>query len=66
MTGWVSHVLLFLALAVPIVVLSAFFSEAEDGLALRSLPRRYAVFVGSCAIVAVVLLLLEHFFASVA
>jgi hypothetical protein len=59
------HVLLFLALLVPIVVLSAFYSEPEDGPALRSVPRRFAVYLASSAAVAGVMLLLERVFASV-
>lgn len=59
-----AHLGLFLALALAIVVMSAFYSEVEDGAALRSVPRRYAVFVGACVIVAGVMLLLELVFAS--
>jgi hypothetical protein len=57
------HTLLFLALAVPIVVMSSFYSEGEDEPAFRGMPRRYAVFVGSCALVAGILLLVERIFA---
>ena len=63
MSGFASHVLLFLLLSLPIVVLGAFYSEPEDGPALRSLPRRYLVFVLSCAAVAVVMLVCEYSFA---
>jgi len=56
------HLGFFLVLALAIVVMSAFFSEAEDGPALRSLPRRYGVFVGACALVAAVMLVLERLF----
>jgi len=59
------HVALFLILSLAIVVMSAFYTEPEDGPALRSVPRRYAVFVAACAGVAVVMLLLEALFASV-
>ena len=65
MSGLLSHTLFFLALAVPIVVLGAFYSHAEDEPALRSVPRRYAIFVVSCAAVAGVMLALEAMFASV-
>lgn len=58
------HLAFFLLLALAIVVLSAFYSEAEDGPALRSVPRRFAVFVGACAAVAVVMLVLETLFTS--
>lgn len=57
------HTLLFLALAVPIVVMSAFYSEGEDAPALKGVLRRYAVFVGSCALVAGILLAMERLFA---
>jgi hypothetical protein len=60
---WV-HALLFLLLSVPIVVLGAFYSEPEDGAALRSIPRRYGVFVAACAGVALVMLVLEALFVS--
>ena len=62
MSELIEHVVLFLAISVPIVVLGAFFSEPEDGPALRSVPRRYAVFVGACAVVALVMLGLEWVF----
>lgn len=59
-----SHIGFFLVLSLAIVVMSAFYSEVEDGPALRSVPRRYLVFVGACAIVAGVMLVLENLFAS--
>ncbi len=59
------HVFFFLALCVPIVVIGAFYAEPDDSIAFRGLPRRYAVFVGACGIVAAVMLALEHGFASV-
>ena len=61
----IQHVLFFLALCVPIVVIGAFYAEPDDAAAFRGLRRRYALFVGACAMVAVVMLLLEHWFASV-
>ena len=60
-----SHVLYFLLLSVPIVVMGAFYSEAADGPALRSVPRRYLVFVSACAAVAAVMLLCEYLFVSI-
>jgi hypothetical protein len=60
-----AHLAFFLVLSLAIVILSAFYSEAEDGPALRSVPKRYAVFVGACAIVAAAMLLLEHLFVAV-
>ncbi len=65
MNRLLEHVLLFLALSLAIVVMSAFYSEPEDGPALRSIPRRFAVFVGACVVVAIAMLALEHLFASV-
>jgi hypothetical protein len=59
-----AHVGLFLVLSLAIVVMSAFYSEAEDGPALRSVPRRYGVFVAACAVVAGVMLALEYAFVS--
>lgn len=60
-----AHIGFFLVLSFVIVVLSSFYSEAEDAPALRSVPRRFAVFVGACAGVAVIMLVLETMFASV-
>jgi hypothetical protein len=59
------HLGFFLVLAAAIVVMGTFYGETEDGPALRALPRRYAVFLVSCALVAGVMLLCEHLFASV-
>ncbi|MEW6072801.1 MAG: hypothetical protein AB1726_09455 [Planctomycetota bacterium] len=64
MNGLAAHVLFFLALSLPIVVLGAFYSHPEDGPALRSVPKRYTVFVLSCALVALLMLALEALFAS--
>jgi hypothetical protein len=61
----VAHVAFFLALSLVIVVLSAFYSEPEDAAALRSVPKRLAVFVSACAAVAAVMIVLESVFASV-
>ncbi|MFT5290345.1 MAG: hypothetical protein ACI82F_002419 [Planctomycetota bacterium] len=63
--GLVPHVGLFLILALVIVVCGAFYAEPDDSIALRSLPRRYMVFVLSCAVVAGLMLLAETFFAGV-
>lgn len=59
------HLLLFLVVSVAIVLMSAFFSEADDGKALRSLPRRLFWFVVGCGILCGVLLVVEHAFARV-
>jgi hypothetical protein len=62
MNGLLLHVVFFLLLAVPVVVMSALYAEPLDGPALRSLPRRYTVFVLACAALAGVMLLLEALF----
>lgn len=65
MRDLVGHVLFLLPLLGVIVTMSAFYAEAEDGPALRSVPRRFLVYLGSCAAVSVVMLLCEALFASV-
>ena len=65
MSIW-AHIGFFLLLSLPIVVMGAFYSEAEDGPALRSVPRRYAVFVLACVGVAGFMLLCERLFVSIA
>lgn len=64
MSGLVEHIAFFLLLSIPIVVMGAFYSDLDDGPALRSLPKRYGVFVGACGVVAGVMLLLELLFVS--
>lgn len=59
------HLLQFVFIGAVIVVIGAFYAEAEDEAAFRSLPRRMLVFFGGCAILAVVMLVLEHTFASI-
>ena len=59
------HLLLFLAISAAIVVLGAFYSEADDARALRSLPKRMLHFLVGCAIVVAVMLICEHTFASI-
>ena len=61
----VLHLVFFLVLAAVIVVMGTFYGEPEDGPALRAIPRRYAVFLASCALVAGVMLLCEQLFAAV-
>ena len=65
MSPLLEHVFLFVAASAVVVVMSAFYAERDDAAALRSVPRRLAVFLGTCAVVAVVLLACEHFFAGV-
>ncbi len=62
MNDLVLHVVFFLALAVPVVVLGAFYGEPDDRPAFRSIPKRYAVFVSACAALAGVMLLCEALF----
>ena len=50
------HFVLFVAIAVPIVVLGAFYADADDARALRSLPRRFVMFTLGCCVVAGVML----------
>ena len=59
------HIALFFAIAIPIVTLGAFYAEADDGRALRSLPRRMLMFVIGCSIVVAVMLICEHTFAAI-
>ena len=59
------HLGFFVVLAAAIVLLGTFYGEPDDAAAFRALPRRYAVFLASCAVVAVVMLVCEHLFASV-
>ena len=59
------HILLFLASGTVIVTISVMFSEADDGSALRVLPKRLLYFFAGCAAVAVVMLICEHTFASI-
>ncbi|MCZ6599092.1 MAG: hypothetical protein O7B99_15750 [Planctomycetota bacterium] len=65
MSALASHILLFLALSAVIVVLASFYADADDAVAFHKMPRRYVKFVLGCAVVALVMLALEHFFASV-
>lgn len=58
------HLVLFLAISLAIVTLGAFYAEPDDAKALRSLPRRLAAFVIGCGILAAVVLVCEHTFAS--
>lgn len=61
----ITHIVLFLILSLGICVMGVFYTEPEDGPALRSLPRRYGTFVGACAVVAAIMLVMEWVFASV-
>ena len=59
------HLALFLMLAIPIVVLGAFYGELDDRAALAAIPKRLGVFVFSCALLTAVMLFCEHTFAAV-
>ena len=61
----VIHCVLFLCIAAAIVVLSAFYAEADDAIAFRSLPKRAWHFVFGCALLAGILIACEHLFGSV-
>ncbi len=59
------HMALFLCVALAIVGLSTFYSEAEDSHAFAALPKRLLHFIGGCALLAAVILVCEHVFGSV-
>lgn len=59
------HLLLFVVVGLAIVVLNAVYAEPDDGRALRSLPRRFLWFAGGCALLAAILIVLEHTLAAV-
>lgn len=65
MNGLIVHVGLFVVLSFAIVVMGALYAEPDDRKALASVPRRLTVFLVSCALVAGLMLVLEHTFASV-
>jgi len=60
-----THLFLFVLVSAAFVVIAAFYSEATDGPALRSVPRRLIMFLLGCAVLAGVMLLVEHTLASV-
>ena len=59
------HLGLFVLVGLGIVALAAFYAEADDRAALRSLPRRFAMFALGCGILAGLVVLAEHTVASV-
>ena len=65
MNDLVTHLLLFLLISTVIVMMSAFFSEREDGAALRSFPRRFLYFLAGCGLLTGLMLLTEATMASV-
>ncbi len=64
MSEIVVHILLFLVAALAIVGLGTCYADAEDGPALRNFPRRYLMFVEGGALLAVIMVVLEHTLAS--
>lgn len=65
MSDLIVHIVLFLIASLAIVGMGSCYADGEDAPALRRFPRRYAMFVGGCALLAGVMLLLEHTVASV-
>lgn len=59
------HIGLFLFSTLVIVAVSCMFTEADDQKALKLFPRRYLTFVLVSTVVVVVMLVVEHTFASV-
>ena len=59
------HLFLFVLAGSVIVVIGTFFAESEDRAALKALPRRLTTFFLGSALVAVVMLICEHTFASI-
>ena len=59
------HIALFLVVSVAFVVIAAFYAEARDEAALRSIPRRLLYFVLGCSVLVGLMLLAEHTIASV-
>lgn len=60
----VVHILLFVAIVVPIVVLSGMYAEREDAPMAKALPKRLLMFFGGIALLAVLMLIAEHTLAS--
>ena len=54
------HLGLLVLISLAIVTLGAFFNHREDGDAVKDLPKRYAVFLIGCAIVALIMFVIEH------
>jgi hypothetical protein len=54
----IEHLFLFALATLVIVVMSAFYAEADDMVALKGIPRRFLRFYGACLILAIVVWLL--------
>ena len=65
MTDLFNHLLLFAAISIVIVLMSAFFSDLEDGPALKSFPKRFLFFIVGCGILTGLMLIAESTLASV-
>ena len=59
------HLALFAAISLAIVTTAAIYAQPSDRAAFLSIPRRFAVFVLGCGILAAVMLAVEHLFAGV-
>jgi len=60
-----THILLFLFVSFVIAAMSAVFAEPDDKKALRSVPRRFVMFVFGCGVLTAIMLASEHWFAAV-
>ena len=58
------HAALFLLAALAIVFAGSTFSELEDATLLRTLPKKVGWFCVWCAVLAILIVLLEHTLAS--
>jgi hypothetical protein len=58
-----THFALFAAITLAITGVGALYAERDDAKAFRSLPRRFVVFFLGCALVAAIMLFVEHTFA---
>lgn len=64
MNDIVIHALLFLVIALAIVTLGVFYSEADDAAARSAWPKRMLTFLVGCAVLVAVMLVCEHTFAA--
>jgi len=54
------HLGLLALISLAIVTLGAFFSHREDGEAMKDIPKRFAIFLFGCAVVAAIMFVIEH------
>ncbi len=59
------HMLLFALIGIGIIAIASFYSEPADRPALRTIPRRFVVFVIGCGILAALMILAESTVAGV-